>query len=377
MKDIIVGYSVFSNLFGVVDIYYQSLSNGTFTLWAVTDDLFVTCYVTASADITDFTTNHQSSSTSVSGGGDEARLLGTLANTVTLVAPRTSSGALATAGSNPAGSAPTANPVLIGSWDGTTVRTVRSDGYGNPIFLDFVDGISFGLIPGATTGTVNGYIGTAAVTTVAIRATSYIADTVAAQRSVVSSSANDSSAGTGARTIKITYYDNSVNGPFTETITMNGTSAVNTTNTNIRFIEKIEVMTVGSTGANAGTISLKQNTGGGGSTLGSIAVSDNSTYWAHHYVPAGKTAHVYAVRAGATITNGIVNLMVTGDPTQTNLPTKNFSNGIRMGSANQVVSYYEWISPLIITGPNFIFLNTKPDAVTASTVYGSFDYSEF
>lgn len=256
-------------------------------------------------------------------------------------------------------------------------RISRTDSFGDPIHLDFVDAISFGLIPNAINGTANGYIGTAAITTVAVRATSYIADTAATQRSVVSSSANDTSAGTGARTVKITYYDNSVNGPFTETVTMNGTTPVNTVNTNIRFIEKMEVMTVGSTGANAGTISLKQNTGGGGSTLGSIAISDNQTYWAHHYVATGKTAHIYAVRAGSSITNGIVNVIATGDPTATNLPSRNISNGIRMGSANQVVSFYEWVAPLSVVGPNFVFINTKPDAVTASTIYASFDYSEF
>lgn len=256
-------------------------------------------------------------------------------------------------------------------------RISRTDNFGDPIHLDFVDAVSFGLIPNATIGTANGYIGTAAVTTVAVRATAYIADTVAAQRSIVSSSASDASAGTGARTVKITYYDNTVSGPFTETITLNGITAVNTTNTNIRFIEKIEVMTVGSNGSNVGTISLKQNTGGTGSTLGSIAISDNQTYWAHHYVPTGKTAHVYAVRAGSSITNGIVNVIATGDPTSTTLPSRNISNGIRMGSANQVVSFYEWVAPLVVTGPNFIFINTKPDAVTASTIYASFDYSEF
>lgn len=256
-------------------------------------------------------------------------------------------------------------------------RISRTDEFGDPIHLDFVDAVSFGLIPNATIGTANGYIGTAATTTVAVRATSYIADTVAAQRSIVSSSANDASAGTGARTVKITYYDNTVNGPFTETVTMNGTTPVNTVNTNIRFIEKIEVMTVGSTGANAGTISLKQNVAGGGSTLGSIAISDNQTYWAHHYVAAGKVAHVYAVRAGSSVTNGIVNVIATGDPTATNLPSRNISNGIRMGSANQVVSFYEWVAPLSVTGPNFVFINTKPDAITASTIYASFDYSEF
>ena len=51
-----------------------------------------------------------------------------------------------------------------------------------------------------------------------VERTTYTEQTTNAQRSFASSSANDTAAGTGARTIKITYYDASGNGPYTETV---------------------------------------------------------------------------------------------------------------------------------------------------------------
>ena len=121
-------------------------------------------------------------------------------------------------------------------------------------------------------------------------ASAYTEQSSNAQRSLVSSDATDASASTGARTVRITYYDASMVGPFTETVTMNGTTPVNTVATDICFIEKLEVVTAGSNGGNAGTISLMSATAGGGVTVGTIVVGDNETNWCHHYVPSGKTA---------------------------------------------------------------------------------------
>lgn len=256
-------------------------------------------------------------------------------------------------------------------------RISRTDSFGDPVYTDISYAAAFGLLPGVNAGTANGYVPTSATSTVALRATTYIQPVAAAQRSMSSSSANDTAAGTGARTVKITYYDGSMAGPFTTTVTLNGITAVATSVSDIRFIEKMEVLTVGSTGANAGTISLFVNNAGGGGTVGTIAVSDNSTFWTHHYVPTGKTCYLLAVRCGATVTNGAVTVQATGSPLTANLAQKNLSGSIRYGSANQVVSMYEWEIPIAIAGPNFIFMNTRPDAATASTSLGSFDYLEF
>ena len=256
-------------------------------------------------------------------------------------------------------------------------RISGTDTFGNPIYCPINYAISFGLFPNVNSGTINGYVPTSATTTVALRATAYIQPGTAAQRSLKSSSTNDASAGTGARTVQITYYDGYMTGPYTEIVTLNGTTTVATVNSNIQFIEKMEVLTVGSGGANAGTISLFVNNAGSGGTIGTIAASDNSTFWAHHYVPANKICYLLGVRAGGTATNGSVNVQITGSPLISNLAFKNISGSIRYGSANQVVSIYEWELPIQIPGPNMIIMNAKPDATTASTTLGSFDFFEY
>ena len=168
------------------------------------------------------------------------------------------------------------------------------------------DGVSAGkiVLGGATTGTLN-----------VMRSTAYNEPAAAAQRSISSASAADTAAGTGAHTVEITYYDGTGAGPFTETVTLNGTTFVATVATDIRFIEKMEVKTAGSGGVNAGVITLFVNNTGGGGTVGTIgvgnvvtSVGDNRTLWAHHYVATGQTAHfsvlVAGVISGGSATNG-------------------------------------------------------------------------
>jgi hypothetical protein len=253
----------------------------------------------------------------------------------------------------------------------------RTDKFGNAIYTPINYAAAFGLLPGVNSGTVNGYVATSSTNIVPVRSTLYTAPAAAAQRSVSSSSANDTSAGTGARTILITYYDGTMSGPKTTSVTLNGTTAVATTATDIQFIERIEVITVGSTGINAGAISLFVNTSGGGGTIGSIVAGDNATFWGHHYVAAGKTAYLLGIRCSAFTTNGIAFAFATGSPLTANLAYKNITGSIRYGSGNMITSDYEWDIPLVVVGPNLIYAACKPDLLTASTTLASFDYFEF
>jgi hypothetical protein len=137
---------------------------------------------------------------------------------------------------------------------------------------------------GAVAGFTFGDITTVATSRVGVRRTAYTEQTSNAQRSIVSSSANDTAAGTGAQTVTLTYYAISagvVTGPFTEVVTLNGTTPVNTVATNICFYENVKVSTVGSTGSNVGTLTLKAATAGGGATIGTIDATDNQTFWCH------------------------------------------------------------------------------------------------
>src|SRR5882672_113572 len=95
-------------------------------------------------------------------------------------------------------------------------------------------------------GFIDSYLGTSSVSNLVMRATTYTEQSSNAQRSVVSSSANDTSAGTGARTVLVTYYPSDLSYVATEIVTMNGTTAVNMTATDVCFIEKLEVLTAGS-----------------------------------------------------------------------------------------------------------------------------------
>ena len=123
---------------------------------------------------------------------------------------------------------------------------------------------------------------------------------------VSSSSANDSSSGTGARTIRVSGLDSSYNS-ISETVTLSGQTAVNTTNSYLRILYT-EILTVGSNAGQVGTIYI----GTGTVTTGVPAVvywtseiSYNNWAFAGYTVPAGYTAYVtsYTVTSQSTTAN--------------------------------------------------------------------------
>lgn len=222
--------------------------------------------------------------------------------------------------------------------------------------------------------------GTAGVLVI-LRATTYTEPAAAAQRSVASASANDTAAGTGARSVRITYFDNSGNGPLFETVTLNGTTAVNTVATDIRFIESMEVVTAGSLFANAGIITLYGATGGGGGTVGSIGVGtivtgvgDNRTVWAHHYVAAGYTAQLatfsLGIQSGGGNTSGRFLIRMT-QPLVAN------SADVTIGDVVLVNGSYLRQFQYPLEEPGFARLTAYCiPAVNNTTVAASFDWSE-
>lgn len=249
---------------------------------------------------------------------------------------------------------------------GTASANVRSTTLGN-------------IVPSLLTHTINttshalGKITTAATTQVAIRQTTFTEQSSNAQRSVSSASASDTSAGTGARTIKITYYDASFAGPFTVTLTMNGTANVNTGVTNICFVEKIEVVTVGSGGSNAGIISLFAATAGGGGTIATIAANDNRTFWAHHYIPSGKNCYITQMHgANSDGTNGTL-YVLKAKSLNANSAELEFSGVIDGGGqVNQGVTTYQ--TPISVVGPARVVLYGTPDSAGSTTNRGYFSY---
>jgi len=145
-----------------------------------------------------------------------------------------------------------------------------------------------------------GSVATAATTRVPVYDKTYNEPTSGAQRSIKSASANDAAAGSGARTVKITYYALAagvITGPFTETLTLNGVTAVPTVATNIALIERIDVLTAGSGGVAAGDISLYAAADGTGTVIAILASGGVRTYLGHHYVPTNGQCVVHDLAA--------------------------------------------------------------------------------
>lgn len=123
--------------------------------------------------------------------------------------------------------------------------------------------------------------------------------TTAAAMKISSASADDTAAGTGARTVLVSGLDSTYT-PISEVVTLNGQTAVDTTKVYLRVLS-IRVLTAGSGKANAGALYA----GTGDLTSGVpavvheiVPVGMNLSQTAAYTVPAGHTA--YFVRGGMT-----------------------------------------------------------------------------
>lgn len=140
---------------------------------------------------------------------------------------------------------------------------------------------------------------------------------------VSSSSANDTSAGTGARTVYIEGLDGNYN-VASETVTLNGQTSVNTTNSYVA-INQMYVVTVGSTGYNEGNI----NIGTGTVTLGVPAVlhdligtGNNQRTTGHYAIPAGYTGYMVQGQFSAGQASGSTSVTGKLQITGTDLVTR-------------------------------------------------------
>lgn len=221
-----------------------------------------------------------------------------------------------------------------------------------------------------------GDVSTAVIAQAVVRRTTYTEQTTNAQRSVVSSSVLDAAAGTGGRQVKITYYTATLTGPFTETVTLNGITAVNTVATNICFIEKMDIISVGSTNANQGTISLKAAAAGLGATIGTIGATDNQTFWAHHYVATGMTCNITDADVnhnGTTAGSGGYFILKSDDPTSATAVEVQISIGLRLyGQSSSVIKQFG--APVDIAGPARISMYLTPETGALVTYRGEFEF---
>jgi hypothetical protein len=134
-----------------------------------------------------------------------------------------------------------------------------------------------------------GNVSAASVSEALVSVRAYVEPGSQAQRSIVSTSATDSdAAGTGARQVRINFL-NSAYELKTEDVLTNGTTAVNTVATDIRFIESLEVIK----GTDAvGALKLMTGLDGAGTEICGIGAAASQAFMCHHYVPAGYQAYV-------------------------------------------------------------------------------------
>jgi hypothetical protein len=117
-------------------------------------------------------------------------------------------------------------------------------------------------------------------------ATSYVQLTSGTALEVVSASANDTAAGTGARTVVVDGLDASYV-PFSETVTLNGVTPVALTNTSAVAINRTYVATAGSGLVNAGKIDVRAVSGAAvKSSIQSLAESSGRSADFVYTVPA-------------------------------------------------------------------------------------------
>lgn len=112
--------------------------------------------------------------------------------------------------------------------------------------------------------------------------------------SAVSSSANDTAAGTGARQLRITGLDGNYN-VASEVITLNGLTPAASVGT-YRRVHSAQVVSVGSGGVNAGVVTVRHTTTTANVFL-DIVVGRNQSNASAYTVPAGYTAYLRQLHA--------------------------------------------------------------------------------
>jgi hypothetical protein len=157
----------------------------------------------------------------------------------------------------------------------------------------------------------------ASLETVWAQGGTYVYPASATVMKISSSSADDASAGTGARTIAIFGLDANYN-EISESVLLDGQTAVNTGNSYLR-ISRVYVTTAGSGATAAGTIYAGTGTVTSGvpaNIFGVVALGANQTQMAFWTVPAGYTLYLTGVfyTSGNTNANAWTNFQLIQRP---------------------------------------------------------------
>lgn len=133
------------------------------------------------------------------------------------------------------------------------------------------------------------------------------------QARIISTSSEDSAAGMGIQKLKIEYFT-SVWEDKTEILTLNGTTPVDTIETDIYRIESFEAIKTGSNSVATGTITLKSLDGA--QLFAQIDSGLSNFNRCLHYVKRGHRCQIDNIVCSSSTTNGvIIDLMITKDNT--------------------------------------------------------------
>ena len=197
----------------------------------------------------------------------------------------------------------TPSPVLITDVDGLAARNDM---------MPWAVAVAHGLVPGCTrVSSLGTNPATAAGASFWYGTGAYPWIPSARTLEIVSSSANDSAAGTGARKVLVSGLDANFN-PISETVTMNGTTAVPLVNTYLRVQQGISI-SAGSSQINLGTITIRDSGAGATRAVMPIALDGfgiGITSQTAYTVPAGFTLEIQSIllsinRTGANMANNV------------------------------------------------------------------------
>ena len=187
------------------------------------------------------------------------------------------------------------------------------------------------------------------------------------QMQVQSSSANDTAAGTGARTVDIAYLDAALVEQEL-TLTLNGVTPVTTgAIVNIRRINQFHVMTAGTNGVAAGNITLTNI--GATVTYSRISTGWNTSLQALYTVPAGKVLFITEWNGGAGSTAGgrYAELYLRAKSTEAEEAVTIFH--VRdLQQAQDGNFSYAFSAPIKILGGSDVKISTVSDSGTANAV---------
>lgn len=153
---------------------------------------------------------------------------------------------------------------------------------------DYRTDVARGLIPGESLTAIvarNPAVGTGAYEDVWGAGGVMVYPTAAESWEIVSSSASDTSAGTGARTVFITSLDANLEVQ-TQTVTLSGVTPAALTGTHLRP-QSVIVLTAGSNEVNVGTLTLR--VASAGATRNVVLPDIGQSMDAHYTIPANKT----------------------------------------------------------------------------------------